>query len=86
MSDERLEAIIPDRRDAKAVNELVAEIEGLLGCGNTCAVELYDRLKVIRRAVVDMRDNEESHSSATDETSIAAIIDRYGDRLFSENG
>lgn len=60
MSDantKRLEAIIPDRRDARAVNELVTEIENCLGCGNTCAVELYDRLKVVRRAVVGVIAN-----------------------------
>ena len=57
MSDantERLEDVISDRRDARAIKELLAEIEDCFGCGDTCAVGLYDRLKVIKRAMVDL--------------------------------
>lgn len=63
MSDanmERLEAVIPDRRDAVVVDELMTEIEDCLGCGNICAIGLYDRLKVIRRAVVGMVGQRDS--------------------------
>lgn len=57
MSDfntERLEGMVLEQRDAKWFHVLVTEIEELLNCDYTCAVLLYDRLKVIRRAIAGM--------------------------------
>ncbi len=51
---EKLEYLTPERCDVLAIGELLLEIECLLGCGNTCATSLYDRLKVVRRATRDL--------------------------------
>lgn len=82
---ERLDAIIPDRRDAKAVHELLTEIEEILGCGASCAVALYDRLKVARRAVEVLRPrNEHGQRIVTSvaDASITAILARHDDQIF----
>lgn len=43
--------------DEHAIHELLTEIGNLLGCGDTCAARLYDRLKIIRRAIADVIDS-----------------------------